>query len=40
MDKSRAKSAEKGNRIFAELFSIPGYNVLTGIEVTYEPFKR
>jgi len=38
--KSRAKPDGKGNRIFAEIFSISGYNVFTGLEVTYGPFKR
>jgi len=38
--KSRAKPAGTGNRIFAELFTISGYNILIGMEVTYEPFKR
>jgi hypothetical protein len=40
LHKSRAKPEGTGNRIFAELFFISGYNVVAGMKVTYEFFKK
>jgi hypothetical protein len=40
LHKSRAKPDGTGDRIFAELFFVSGYNVVVGMNVTYEFFKK
>jgi hypothetical protein len=40
LHKSRAKPGRTGNRIFAELFSMSGYNILIVTDVTYELLKK